>query len=151
MKIIIIKSIIILCCSSVLVSCDSNQTNSKKNETEEKKLSEDNNKKPLGLYIKTSTTIGNVSSCDSTQITSEYFEVRLGEVEGQGYRAEKVIEEAIPGKKFKYVFFIVIDKDGHIPYFKSSADFLNYMSERGYAMIDQIKNKYGADYTFKKK
>jgi hypothetical protein len=143
------KITILLFCSLAVTSCNSNRIDSK--EKIEKTVSVGDDKQPLGLYIITSTTVGKETSYDSTRVNSDYFEVGLGEVEGKGYRAEKTLQNSRPGEKFRYVFFLITDKNGHIPYFNSSTDFLNYMSKRGYEMADQIKNKYGADYTFKKK
>ena len=115
------------------------------------------------LYIQTVTVIGTgdkqKTTKEITTINSDYFEVSLssyGNVNpnkagDSGFRAGKEIENPKIDAEFRYVFFDITDKDGTILDFKTSTDFLNFMSERGYEMIDQIKSKYHTDYTFKKK
>jgi len=145
------KKLMILSYLFLIVSCNSNKIDPQENIAAEKIVLDNKDQATLGLYIKTSTTIGKITSDTLTKITSDYFEVTLGSVRGKGYSAGKTIEEATSMENFRFIFFAITDKDGNALYFKSSADFLNYMSERGYEMADQVKNKYGADYTFKKK
>jgi len=107
------------------------------------------------LYIKTSTTIGVGENQWSTEavseVTSDYFEVSLSSLTDHVYEGEKILEKPISTKNFKYVFFVISDKDGNQIKFKESTEFLNFMFARGYEMVDQVKNDYGADFTFKKK
>lgn len=115
------------------------------------------------LYIQTITAVGTGDKQKMTKaitiINSDYFEVSLNsfgnvnpnQAGDSGFRAGKEIESPKIDVEFRSVFFDVTDKDGTILEFKTSTQFLNFMSERGYEMVDQIKSKYHTDYTFKKK
>lgn len=113
------------------------------------------------LFIKTIsyTDIGSeqVKTETTSEITSDYFEVGLrfkygleSLSEGQ-YIAIKDIIRPSSHENFKNVFFNIVDKDGNLIVFSTTTDLLNFMSVRGYEMIDQLKNEDGVDYTFKRK
>ena len=46
---------------------------------------------------------------------------------------------------------IISDEKGEDVWFEGSTQFLNFMSDKGYDMVDQTKNKYSIDYTFRKR
>ena len=108
------------------------------------------------LLINTRTVTGSgenskVTSVIST-IESDYFEVTLSELSDEPkFIAKKDLIEPSSMENYKYVFFNISDEEGENLKFDTSADFLNFMSERGYNLVDQVKNKYGGDYTFQKK
>ena len=54
-------------------------------------------------------------------------------------------------KNFEFVEYVITDEKGKLLKFNTTTAFLNFMSERGYSLLDQVKNKYSIDYTFKKK
>jgi hypothetical protein len=107
------------------------------------------------LYIKTTTATGTGENQKVveviSEVTSDYFEVSLSALIDGTYEGEKTIEESTSVVNYKYIFFQISDKDGVLIKFKESTEFLNFMSAHGYEMIDQVKNRYGGDYTFKKK
>lgn len=114
--------------------------------------------KAPNLYIRTTTSIENgKSKVDSVSIVnSDYFEVGLlsfSEV-SKGFMASKYVVVPTSLEDFKMVYFVISNEDGSDLYFKSSTEFLNYMAERKYEMVDQTKSKKidnDIDYTFKKK
>ena len=107
------------------------------------------------LFIKTTSATGvdkNQIKTDSiSEITSDYFEIRLGLLTTGGYGASKDVITPEVDKEFKYVFFYIVNADGSNIKFTTSTEFLNYMSARDYELVNQIPNNYGADYTFKRK
>jgi hypothetical protein len=108
------------------------------------------------LYIKTTTGADvdgkQVRTDTISKVTSDYFEVSLSSYsDGAYYKGQRDLVSPVPGEDFKAVFFIISEKDGTEIQFKESTVFLNFMSAHGYEMVDQVKNRYGADYTFKKK
>ena len=112
----------------------------------------DTSKYPAPI-IKTSTVVGDDRKDVVTEVVSDYFDVTLTEAvdRDKGFMATKRIQDPEPGKTFKAIFFNIVDDRGGNQYFKTSTDFLNFMSEHGYDVSNQIPNKYGADYTFKRK
>jgi hypothetical protein len=114
-----------------------------------------NSSKTEKLIIKTTTVIGTGKDQKEddviSEVTSDYFEVGLSEQTTGGYLAQKDIVLPKIGEPFKFVFFRILQKDGTNINFMTSTEFLNFMSAHGYEMVDQLKNDYGADYTFKKK
>lgn len=128
------------CLMLIISSCNNSPKNSSKTEK---------------LFIKTTSATGinekQVKTETISEVTSDYFEIGLSSLDSGGYGATKEVITPEVGKEFKYVFFYVVNKDGSSIKFTTSTEFLNYMSARGYDMVDQIKNEYGADYTFKKK
>jgi hypothetical protein len=107
------------------------------------------------LYIKTVDVTGTgenqVKKETITEVTSDYFEVSLSSQSDGGYHAEKDVVIPTSITDYKEVFFTIVDKNGTETHFKTSTEFLNFMSAHGYKMVDQVKNEYGGDYTFKKK
>ena len=103
------------------------------------------------LFIKTLTAIGDKNSFVITKVESKYFDVKFSIMENGNYTAGKTILEYTVKNPNKTILFIISNKIGDAVFFKSSSDFLNYMDARGYDLENQIPNKYGADYTFKKK
>ena len=65
--------------------------------------------------------------------------------------ADKEIFKSEAGESFNYVFFHIVDAKKETIYFKTTTEFLNFMSEHGYDKVTQKENKYLVDYTFKKK
>jgi hypothetical protein len=108
------------------------------------------------VFVKLSTTTGvnekQITKDSNYVIENDYFEVGLYSVgQGKSYIAEKEIEEPRSIENFKSVTLYIVDSTQNPISFKSSTEFLNYMSERGYEMVDQEKLKYHTDYTFKRK
>jgi len=109
-------------------------------------------KKPL--YITTFTATGiddkNVKKTTAT-FASATLNLRLTQMGGGNYTAGKTTDQAKKGEKPKQITITVTDAEKVPIYFKSPADFVSYMSERGYKVAKQKANKFGVDYTFKKK
>lgn len=107
------------------------------------------------IYIKTTTAMESGKEMKKTEVVSEintdYFECGLSAQTDGGYHAQKDIVEPEVGVPFKAVFFQVCQKDGTLIKFMTTTEFLNFMSAHSYDMVTQIPNKYGADYTFKRK
>ena len=108
------------------------------------------------IHIQTSEVVGTDDSQirkDSiTTIESEYFEVKISSVSnGEFYVAGKQLLKPQIGKEYKTEFFKVVDEQGKELEFKTPTDFLNFMSNAGYELKEQEKQKFGIDYTFKKK
>lgn len=93
------------------------------------------------LYIKTLTD----GSSSITKVQDEYFEIELCSVGGHDYITNKELSMD------PLRMIIIVDEAGEVARFMDSASFLNYMSERGYEMQDQIKKPYCTAYTFKRK
>lgn len=108
------------------------------------------------VFVKLSTTTGvdekRMTKDSNYVIETDYFEVGLYSVgQGKSYIAEKEIEEPKSIENFKSVTLYVVDSTQNPISFNNSTEFLNYMSERRYEMVDQQKLKYRTDYTFKKR
>jgi hypothetical protein len=120
-----------------------------------KNPSNDNTSRTEKLYIKTTTTTGTGKEAATketiTEVHSDYFEVGLDLQKTGEYSASKEIYVPKTGEKFKYIFFTISQEDGTMIKFNTSEEFLNFMSSRGYDMVNQIRNEYGANFTFRKK
>ena len=105
------------------------------------------------IYIKTTTLIGQNKSDSLSIVNTDYFDVGLCQFvdRSKGYYAGKDIENPTSTENFRSIFFKVSNEDGSELYFKTSTEFLNFMSERKYEMVSQTTSKYCTDYTFKKK
>ncbi|MFC2119192.1 hypothetical protein ACFLSY_11170 [Bacteroidota bacterium] len=141
----------------ILSSCKQGENESKSDTgtpiTEQK--TEEESKKPQ-VYIKTVSAVGvdenQVKTDTITTIDTDYFEVGLYlMVDETNYTTKKDIVKPTSIENFKSVFFYLVDNDGMKINFKGSTEFLNFMSERGYEMVDQVKFDYHTDYTFKKR
>ena len=86
-----------------------------------------------------------------SEINTDYFEVGLSSQTTGGFLAQKDVVEPEVGAPFKAVFFQVCLKNGTNIKFMTTTEFLNFMSALGYEMATQLPNKYGVDYTFKRK
>jgi len=114
------------------------------------------NHKEKPLNILTTKVVGmdekQIRKDTTTTVESEYFEVKLSSVSnGEFYVAGKQLLKPQIGKEYKTEFFKVIDEQGKELEFKTPTDFLNFMSKAGYELKEQEKQKFGIDYTFKKK
>lgn len=139
-----------------LLSCQSNTQESKAGNSEQKEKIENQKELNKQLFISTRTVTGTEENRKDTsvitRIESDYFEVTLSKLsEEPKFIATKKLIEPSSMENFKYVYFNITDEEGENFKFDTSVDFLNFMSERGYNLVDQVKNKYGGDYTFKKK
>lgn len=104
------------------------------------------------IRIKTFTTDGDKISEMVSSVTSDYFEISLMSInKGAAFIGENDIERPKMGVPFHKISFDIVDKSGEIIKFKESTEFLNYMSSHGYSMVDQKKERFHTDYTFKKK
>lgn len=116
-----------------------------------------NNSEPI--YIKTITSEGNAVDMKNvktiskiTNLSTDYFEVSLSILADKDlYIASKDIEKPSSIEKYKSVSFVISDEKGKNLNFKTSTEFLDFMSKHGYEMVDQNKSEYSTDYTFKKK
>ena len=107
------------------------------------------------IHIKTTTAIGagdeQVKSEKVTQVTSNYFEVKLSVLaDDPNSIAGGTIEQSGVGEPFKYVFFNIVSADEEVIKFKTPTEFLNFMTEHRYEMVDQKKSQNSTDYTFRK-
>lgn len=132
-----------------LVSKTDEHSNKQENESKKETLS--------SIYITTYTanqkkgekmTVDNKTSI----VNSDYFEIGLGIMgDNKTYMTNKEIEKPTMADDFHSVSISITDEKGDLIKFSGTTEFLNFMSSHGYEMVDQVKNKYGADYTFKKK
>ena len=105
------------------------------------------NQQKSRLYIKTVTVIGidenQVETDTITIINSDYFEIGLylGSSEEPSFITKKDVIKPTSIENYKAVLFRIVQEDGNDIIFKSSTEFLNFMSKRGYEMIDQLKSK----------
>lgn len=87
---------------------------------------------------------------ETTILNTDYFEVSFELISNKAYKnIEKSSSEDLPN--FKLMTIGVTDEKGNWLNFKTSTDFLDFMSKHGYKMVDQKKSEYSTDYTFKKK
>lgn len=146
--------------SIIIFSCESKQNKIKQIDKSVKDSYDTiiNNTKSNDLY--TVTWTGIVKDIEGVKVikdsvkknNSTYFEIGLyimGDYET--YTAEKKIVKPVVGRDFKSVSLNITDKDGNILNFKSSTDFLNFMSECNYEIVAQTKYKYYTEYTFKRR
>jgi len=71
--------------------------------------------------------------------------------EKKGHIAKKDIDTYRSLEGFKEEFAIISDRNGQPMYYKGTIDFLNYMSEHGYDMMDQKVGNYVIDYRFRRR
>ena len=71
-----------------------------------------------------------------------------GVYDGSKFEATKQIYQSERADNAINIF--LVDENKKDIFFKSSTDFLNYMTDYGYEMIDKKETKYGAQYVFKK-
>jgi hypothetical protein len=109
------------------------------------------------LYIKTTTVTGvddnRVVVDTTTMVDSDYFEVTLsvmGVDLANYYVGGKDFEEGQSVKDSTWRHFDIVENDSIVT-FNGSGEFMKYMSERGYKMVDEQRNEYSNDYTFKRK
>ena len=133
-------SIVISICLLLVCSCNNGQKKAPKPET---------------LYILTTTATypNNVmNKVDAiSEINTDYFECDLSLLTTGGYYGQKDITKPEVGVPFKAVFFQICNKDKTLITFVTTTEFLNFMSAHGYDLVTQIPNKYGGEYTFKRK
>ncbi|KQN34425.1 hypothetical protein ASE92_12565 [Pedobacter sp. Leaf41] len=114
------------------------------------------NNKEKPIHILTTNVVGmdekQIRKDTTITVESEYFEVKLSSVSnGEFYVAGKQLLKPKIGEEFKTEFFKIVDEQGKELEFKTPTDFLNFMSKAGYDLKEQEKQKFGIDYTFKKK
>ena len=129
--------LMILCKTSIWTSCNKQKTTGAGEKVE---------LNGPQLFIKTVNAAGSdekqMKKDSLTVVNAHYFEVGLYETEDE------------PGSfaaKNKGALFDVVREDGSDIRFKSSAEFLTFMSELGYELVDHLNFKYHTDYTFEKK
>jgi hypothetical protein len=138
--------------SILIIECTSRTTNNADDQKVEIPIKHELPK----IYAKIFTSIGTgdkaINKDSMTIVNSPYFEISITSVNnGEKYMATKQIEKPQVGKIFKSVTLNLVDSSGTVIYFKESTEFLNYMEARGYNMVDQEKQRFGSDYTFKKR
>lgn len=130
------------------LSCDSGAGSTQIEEAGNKKLD-------LFTTTKTFEKVGGVidSTTVVSKIESDYFVVNLEAMPDQslGFIAEKKLQEPELYKPFKMSYFFVSDEKGADIYFKTNADFLNFMSARNYELVTTSRLQFGYEYSFKRK
>ncbi len=97
------------------------------------------------IYI---ATYKSIDSVVVSEVKDDYFEISLHSMQsGTNYKASKEYKDS----EGDWVFIDIVDMEGERIRFTNSTEFLNFISERGYEMVDQSKEKYITHYTFKKK
>lgn len=139
---------LLLVFSFILASC-SNSNNSNDNNSAEKE-------KKSNLFAKKLTVVGTGEEKkrteDVSKIKSDYFEISLSLLsDSDMYIATRDLEKPSSMENFRMVVLTITNKEGEDIKFKGTTEFLNFMSEKGYEMVDQEKSKYSTSYTFKKK
>lgn len=109
------------------------------------------------LYIKTLTSTGVISNIEGavqkdtvSLYTDDYLEVSLNLNTGGIYKANRVIEQETHEENFKVVTFFISNEQGQVMTFKTSTEFLNYMSIRKYELVSKDEYEFRTDYIFKK-
>lgn len=109
------------------------------------------------IYIKTTTIKGLLANSqkeyNTTELKSDYFEIGLYSYSAGYYTTKRELKNMVDEKNLNnsiMQFLEIVEKDS-VKQFINTTQFLNYMSEGGYEMVDQSKLKYRTDYTFKKK
>ena len=108
--------------------------------------------KPEYVHLNKVVTVDTVSTDNFYDLTDEYFEVKLSSVTqatGKYYIAKR--ENRISDNPFRFEQIVIVGDDKKPCHFTDATSFLNYMAARGYEMVTERKNKYGGEYTFKKK
>lgn len=108
------------------------------------------------LYYKTvevyTNTVGEkVRDTTLNVISDEYFEIKLSSYSsGLNWGASMNLKAGTKDniKTFRYMY--IVDNNYDEIRYDTPADFLNFMAERNYEMVDQTKKKYAIDYTFRK-
>lgn len=104
------------------------------------------------IYITTYTVDIDNKLDTISKVDSDYFEIRISQTNdslgNMCYVATRDLEKS--NNPFLYKWITITNKKGELIYFKSSTDFLNFMSQRKYDLADQHPNKYGNSYTFKR-
>lgn len=109
------------------------------------------------LFIKTMKVVADTRTDSITVFDQDYLEIGLYSANnGLEFVAKNTIEpfNTKDGKSYMQEITIVDENatsESKGLRFSNSIEFLNYMSLRGYEMVDQSKKKYRTDYTFKKK
>jgi hypothetical protein len=107
------------------------------------------------VYIK----LSQVNGVDESQVRKDsvyilkdnYFEIGLFSYdEGKFYLAKRDLVEPKSIQNFYAEFIFITNEDGSDYKFSNSTDFLNFMADCGYEMVDQKKFDFRTDYTFKK-
>jgi hypothetical protein len=98
------------------------------------------------------TTLLQESKLDTiSKVTSDYLEVDLTEMNNKKYKGKKLLQNNYSKDNYKAIFFEIVDEKGNLLWFNNSSEFLNYISERGYEMVDKKETQYHISYTFKRK
>jgi len=89
-------------------------------------------------------------------LNDTYFQITLSEMVSGGLKAKETILEPTSSVNFHTIFIQIVSNKTDLTKeagksFTSYVDFLNFMDKNGYDMVDQTKNKYSVDYTFKRK
>lgn len=109
------------------------------------------------LFITTKTFLGSSfnesSKRDSifeiSSIQSDFFNITLTQLsEEPYYKGSKEIEKSMSLKDFKYVFCDITDELGETLKFKTAKEFINFMSKRGYKVIEQKETEFDVEFRF---
>lgn len=103
------------------------------------------------LYMKTTTLLQESKLDTISKVTSDYLEVDLTEMNNKKYKGKKLLQNNYSKDNYKAIFFEIVDEKGNLLWFNNSSEFLNYISERGYEMVDKKETQYHISYTFKRK
>jgi len=106
------------------------------------------------LYITTKSATGSGDTqkvSDSLSVvTDEYVEFVLYPTTDGKFGASRTLDEPKSMANFRFVFYYLSDEAKKDVFFQTPANFLNYLSERGYEMVTKENTRAGASYTFKK-
>ena len=104
------------------------------------------------MYIGTQTINGSNTSWTVTTYDGEYISMDFKKsTSAGGWFTSKSIEKMTPGNMKSQSIFVA-DASGESIKFNSEVEFMNFMSKRGYDMINQEMNSHKdvINYTFKK-
>lgn len=106
------------------------------------------------LFINTIMTIEGDRTNDSiSTVTDPYFEATLSSSAADSTKtffAKKDIQRPVGDRIVRSTTYYVSDQAGQTLRFNNSTEFLKFMSNRGYGLMNEVKNKTGTDYRFKK-
>lgn len=145
--------VIAVCCIS---SPEQKQAQQKKVDSE---TSAKSKSKYAPIYLTTYTTYKDPSRSDGmgmkeelSTLTAEYFETKLNRMhDGIHHQADRYLEPLVDLETLHSVSVGITDKDRKPLQFKSAADFLKFMSERGYEAVDAENERTHIWFKFKKR
>lgn len=152
-----VKLFILTIASFVVISCNTKpkQSSSEPTPVEVAEL-EVEETLPLITVKTTVTGTGANQETKEEAITYDdaYFEISLNRTTndaGVHYVATKYLERSTSLDNFKLVILSIADVNNEVVQFSSSTEFLNYMAEREYDLVEKTDFELRSDYVFKRK